>query len=936
MLKSISVLLPLFFLCALPWANGQQGIPERIGTNIHRGPSIKALESKARKSYSDGNYYQAMQYYRQILAVDSLHVGALEGYATAASAFTRYDEAARTYDFLLEKNLVAAGGPTLLRRAESRYLLGDYTEAQRLYQLADSLSSSADDRAAAKIGLNNCSWALKVHREMLDIPLDSLRDEINTPYAEYADLWAGDSLLYYSSYSLPLKGDTSRLLMQILEAQRQPDGRLGNIQPFRFNAETRHTAYITFNRDQTVMYYAVGKYAGGKKIRFELYRRKRSGESAWSAPEKLPRTVNMKGFSSTQPHICTLPGDRAETLFFVSDRPGGKGKKDIWYCQLQNDTFSAPQNLMLNTPGDDVTPFYHDKTGILYFSSTGRQGLGGFDIYRSERMGTIWKTPEHLPEPYNSNANDVFYSLSAAGKMAYFSSNRKGARNFSEEECCYDIFRAGLEKPVITITACNDETKDTLNYAEMTLYDLTPDGWVERSRVKVPGAKHPFPLLPGKSYMVITAKEGFVSDTFYFDSPQKILDTELAAFRCLRPARVKLLVSIMDGDSLMPMPGSTLVFATLSHLMPDGSLDSGPDGKGLLTQIKNAPDSSTYAFDLLFQHNYSLKASKVRFTSDSSFFSTIGLQGDTTIRRELVLRRGLDLDVYVFDDIKKDPLNDVTLRLIELRKPQQWTYQTGPQANDYHTIIYYDTRYRIVATKEGYSTDSLEFRTDDLDPIPFQRIRKELFLRPLCLECYLPIVLYFDNDEPGPHRIGVTKIKQEYRETYLPYYNRKQEYIDKFTAGLSGEALAKGQFDLDTFFERRVKGEWNRMRMFSEVLYEMLLNGDQINIKISGFASPLANSNYNVDLTSRRVSSIMNHFSIFDGGIYEPFIKSRQLRLIEVPRGEDKEAEKKGVSPDPANRRLSVFSVGAAKARRVEIVGVDVNGNEILLPLPQK
>ncbi|MBK9336847.1 MAG: hypothetical protein IPM98_09770 [Lewinellaceae bacterium] len=935
MLKYISTILPLFFLCAVPGVMAQKGIPERIGGNLDRGPSLEALENKARKSHSEGNYYAAMQYYQRILNVDTFNISALEGLAGAATAHTRYDVAAATYELLRSKNLVDDDAATLLHLADIRYLMGRYADARQFYQNAEAAALSPEQKKQAQTGVLNCNWAIGIHQNVADIALDSLREYVNTPFAEYSNVWT-DNRLYYSAYSHPFKGDSSRPMIQIFSAEPQADGSM-DIRRSDLNEKKQHTAYVTFNHDKSVVYYAAGKYAGVKNIRFELYRRKRTGETTWSKPEKLPKTINLKGFTTTQPFLCTLPGEQTETLFFVSDRPGGKGKKDIWFSRIEDGKFSEPVNLAaLNTDANDVTPFYHTQTGALYFSSNGRQGLGGFDIYRSAYNTGQWAAPEHLPIPLNSNANDVFYSLSENGRLAFFSSNRKGAQNFSEEECCYDIFKSGQSKPEMTVTACNEKTGDTLNYTTMTLFEIVSGSPVERSKVTVPGSTHSFPLQTGKSYLIVTAKPGFVADTFRFEVPQQIWDEEMSARRCLKSAQIDLIVSILDGDTLRPFPGATVVLNTTAFLRPDGTTDRGADGKGLASVSKDHPDSTIYHFPLQFQHEYNLAAFKTGFTSDSATVSTIGLtvSGDTTIRRELTLRRGLNLDVYVFDDVLKDPLNDVTITLIEMKTKRRWAHHTGPDSNDYHTVIHYDTRYRIVATKEGYSRDSLEFRTDDLKKDPFQRIRRELFLRPLSLPAYLPIVLYFDNDKPGPPRRGITSIQGEYKDTYLPYYNRKQEYIDVFCAGMTGEPLVAARFDLDTFFERRVKGEWDRMRMFSEVLYEMLLNGDQVNIRISGFASPLASPEYNLDLTSRRVSSILNHFSIFDGGIYKEFIESGQLKLIREPNGAAKAP--KTVSNDPKNRRYSVFSVDASRERRVEIIGVDVNGNMIPVPLSQR
>jgi Tol biopolymer transport system component len=77
-------------------------------------------------------------------------------------------------------------------------------------------------------------------------------------------------------------------------------------------------------------------------------------------------------------------------LFFASNRPGGEGGKDIWCCKIEGDQFFGPENVSaINTPGDDVAPFYHPKTATLYFRSDSlTTDMGGFDVY----MGILeWK-----------------------------------------------------------------------------------------------------------------------------------------------------------------------------------------------------------------------------------------------------------------------------------------------------------------------------------------------------------------------------------------------------------------------------------------------------------------------------------------------------------------------------------------------------------------
>lgn len=913
-------------------AMAQKGIPERIGDDLERAPSPKALENRARRSYYEGDYYGAMQYYRRLLRADERNVAAWEGLAAAATAHTHYATAAAAYEYLRTNQMAADEALLLFRLAEIRYLSGQYADARALYQQASQQAAVPELRRKALDGIRNCDWAIQVYQNTADLTLDSLRDYVNTPFAEYSTRW-WDNRLYYSAYGHPYKGDSASPMLQLFSAEPRPDGSV-DIRRLDLNERRRHTAYLAYNRDQTSAYYAIAKYRRGGRLRFDLYRRQRTGDATWSRPQKLPKGINLKDYTTTQPHVATLPGETAETLFFVSDRPGGKGGKDIWYCKIENGRFTEPINLAaLNTEGDDVTPFFHAPTGTLYFSSNGRQSLGGFDVYRAEYKDGAWGTVEHLPAPINSSANDVFYSLSENSRLAFFSTNREGAMNFSEEDCCYDIFKIGVGRPEVSIAACDEGTGNELLYTTMTLYEVTPEGPKELSRVTVPGSKHTFPLQSGKSYWIITEKPGYRPDTLQFDMPGRLWDESFEQRRCLTAIQIDLVVTVMDADSLKPFTGADVVFNTLSFLRPDGQTERGEGGKGLASETRNEPGQHTYRFPLKFQHEYELKAFKPGFSSDSLRVSTVGLapQKDTTLYRELRLSRGLKLDVYVFDDVLKDPLTDVTITVVELKIPREtWVHRTGPDSNDYHTVIHYDTRYRVIATKEGYTRDSADVNTEALPKLPFQSVERKLYLRPLRPEAYLPITLYFDNDRPGPSRIGVTSIKEQYNETYLPYYNRKQEYIDVFCKGLTGKELEMAQYELDTFFERRVKGEWDRMRMFTEVLYEMLENGIEIEIKISGFASPLASAAYNLDLTSRRVSSVFNHFDLFEGGLYRPYIKSGQLKLTREPNGAAKAP--KTVSADPKDRRMSVYSVDAARERRVEIIGVRATVGGVPLP----
>ena len=123
-----------------------------------------------------------------------------------------------------------------------------------------------------------------------------------------------------------------------------------------------------------------------KNKRSEIWYRDKDYFGKWGPPIKLPRHVDKGEFTTEHPCGGIFREMRKEVLFFVSDLPGGKGKKDIWYCIIEKDgTIGEPVNLPINTPEDEETPYFDTQNQTLYFSSKGYDGPGGFDVFRTKR-----------------------------------------------------------------------------------------------------------------------------------------------------------------------------------------------------------------------------------------------------------------------------------------------------------------------------------------------------------------------------------------------------------------------------------------------------------------------------------------------------------------------------------------------------------------------
>ncbi len=147
-------------------------------------------------------------------------------------------------------------------------------------------------------------------------------------------------------------------------------------------------------------------------------------DSTWTKPEKLPKGINTK-YNETH---ASITADEDE-LYFVSDRPGGYGGKDIYYCvALPNGEWSKPKNIgpVINTKFDEDAVFIHPDGQTIYFASKGHDNLGGYDIFYSNRNPDgSWSKPKNFGYPINTPNDENFFVITPDNKAAYFSAIRK-------------------------------------------------------------------------------------------------------------------------------------------------------------------------------------------------------------------------------------------------------------------------------------------------------------------------------------------------------------------------------------------------------------------------------------------------------------------------------------------------------------------------------
>lgn len=149
----------------------------------------------------------------------------------------------------------------------------------------------------------------------------------------------------------------------------------------------------------------------------DLFQSEKIGEE-WTEPENLGPNVNTAAWES-QP---SLSAD-GRTLYFVSERHGGYGRRDIWVSHLdENGQWTRATNAgkPINTEYDEISPFVHVNNRTLYFASNGLPGYGGYDIFYVEKSSGTWSKPKNVGAPINDHQDQFSLFITADGEKGYY------------------------------------------------------------------------------------------------------------------------------------------------------------------------------------------------------------------------------------------------------------------------------------------------------------------------------------------------------------------------------------------------------------------------------------------------------------------------------------------------------------------------------------
>ncbi len=451
----------------------------------------------------------------------------------------QYTDAAEAYQKLLKKG----EGTTYVfeRLANSYYFVNDTKKAETyykkvvkgkdvnpetVYNYAQSLKANGkfadyntymkqfaqmkpmDSRA--KAFMQNPDYLPKIIDENAQKYTATNLDALNSEFSDFGGTVVGNDFYFSSARNTYRKtyGWNDEPFLDIYKASIV-GGVVKDADLLKGDVNTKyHESSIAITPDGKRMYFDRNDYFKGKFKKDEeginqlniYYAENINGQ--WTNIQSVP--FNDKEYSNGHP---ALSAD-GNTLYFTSDRPGGKGMADIYKVSISaNGTFGKPENLggNINTEGKESFP-YVDANGTLYFSSDGHLGMGGLDVFAAEPRGASFGEPKNLGLGVNSSEDDFAFTYNTKTEDGYVSSNRKGGKGSDDIYKIKKIVSCEVNLIVLVVDA---NTNKPLSDVRIDLFDNMENKLKTKTTANGNGS---FELACDQGHVVQAFKDGYESN----------------------------------------------------------------------------------------------------------------------------------------------------------------------------------------------------------------------------------------------------------------------------------------------------------------------------------------------------------------------------------------------------------------------------------------
>ncbi|QQR87731.1 MAG: carboxypeptidase regulatory-like domain-containing protein [Flavobacteriales bacterium] len=559
----------------------------------------------AEKALTEFDYPLAASIYEDIVASGKADASDLRALSKAYTNMGEWAKAEATYKQVMTG---ATNCTDMMRYGDLLRANGKYSEAITWYQRCNA--SNADEARAAAYAKDTTLFT-RLTREGFGSTVRTI--PINSPMADLGVAIMDDLLIFSSArgegvggtrsyawdhqpflnlYTALLKGNTADdpLVMRKDVNSRYHDGTVTY-------DSLAHRLYFTRNN----WYYGVPEKADNGELKLGIYYCDiTTGEynnKEWG--NLVPFDHNDK--QSNTGHPCVSRDGRR--IYFASDRPGGQGGTDIWFCDNLGGKWGVPQNMgpKVNTSGDEMHPFI-GMDSTLYFASTGHPGLGGMDIFMSRLTSKGPGRVLNMGAPLNSRTNDHGLVLLRDDSTGFFVSDRTGGKGSD------DIYGTTVRKPGIFLKGIVVEkgTNAPIDGSTVVIKDAAGNMMSGAIIEMLPGGKFTIEVPYEERYTVAGSKNGYLRKEVGVDTENDDLDNIVIELEKYDYGAEGTVTNANTGEKLT----DALVVLMDAQGSKLAEMKTGADGR--------------YTFPLKPENDYRISVEKDGFFKQSARISTKG------------------------------------------------------------------------------------------------------------------------------------------------------------------------------------------------------------------------------------------------------------------------------------------------------------------------
>lgn len=456
----------------------------------------------ADKLYNRYEYVDAAKEYLKLVDNDKAEPYVYKQLADTYFNMFNTTEAAKWYAKATETNQDAE---TYYRYAQMLKSNGKYEEANKQMKKF-AAATPTDSRAKAFMENPNYIPRLLDKTKLFNINPST----VSSDKSDFGAVLYDNTVYFTSARNVARKkyGALEEPFLDVYKADYNSDGTIANATTVASLNSQYHDGPLTMSADGNTIYFTSDSFREKKferdrsnnlKLgRNSLYKATKSGDS-WGNIDILP--FNSKEFSTSNPSLSR----DGKTLYFSSDRPGSLGGVDIWKVAINEDgTYGEPQNLgnKVNTEGNESFPFIADDNKTLYFASSGKQGLGGLDVFKIDLSNG--GDASNLGKPVNSEKDDFAFTFNGAKGAGFLSSNRNGNDDiFAVSPIC------GVDVQIVVTDA---KTGAILSNASVSILDDKKN--IITTEMSNANGEVTYRVECDKAYVVQASKDGYEGNTF--------------------------------------------------------------------------------------------------------------------------------------------------------------------------------------------------------------------------------------------------------------------------------------------------------------------------------------------------------------------------------------------------------------------------------------